>query len=117
MFAGVEGWGEGGLTALGRIDVGVCHTRGARSRRSCGLWGRRGRWGGGGSELKQRHGWLQKDNEVIGDIKCVEKCFLLRQILMLVGAFEQKRERRKIRKILSLLPCFPRSFTSFELMV
>ena len=33
--------------ALGRIDVGVCHTRGARSRRWCGWRGRRGRWGRG----------------------------------------------------------------------
>ena len=37
-------WGRAGR-ALGRIDVGVCYTRGARSRRWCGWWGRRGRWG------------------------------------------------------------------------
>ena len=37
-------------TSLGRIDVGVCYTRGARSRRWCVWWGRRERfllWGGG----------------------------------------------------------------------
>ena len=28
--------------------VGACYTRGAGSRRSCGVWGRRGRWRGGG---------------------------------------------------------------------
>ena len=39
--------GEGGGRALGRIDVGVCYTRGARSRRWCGWWRRRGRCGGG----------------------------------------------------------------------
>ena len=37
MFEGVGGGGGGGgargvFTALGRIDVGVCYTRGARSR-------------------------------------------------------------------------------------
>ena len=49
-----RGWGEGGgtervfqPTSSGRIDVGVCYTRGTRSRRWCGWWGRRGRWGGG----------------------------------------------------------------------
>ena len=58
MFEGVCGVGwrfggmfvEGGgglLTSLGRIDVGVCYTRGARSRRWRGWWGRRGRWGRG----------------------------------------------------------------------
>ena len=30
--------GGGGGRALGRIDVGVCYTRGARSRRWCGLY-------------------------------------------------------------------------------
>ena len=30
------GAAKGRLTALGRIDVGVCYTRGARSRRWCG---------------------------------------------------------------------------------
>ena len=61
MFEGVGGGrvgAKGFLTALGRIDVGVCYTRGARSRRWCGWWGRRGRWGGGGDELEQRHGWV-----------------------------------------------------------
>ena len=48
---GGKGWGAGAKgRALGRIDVGVCYTRGARSRRWCGWW-----WGG---ELEQRHGWL-----------------------------------------------------------
>ena len=44
MFAGVGGEGgtKGFLTALGRIYVGVCYTRGARSRRWCGWWGRGG---------------------------------------------------------------------------
>ena len=49
-------------TALGRIDVGTCYTRGARSRRWCGWWGRRGRLRGGegeGNELELRHGWLE----------------------------------------------------------
>ena len=34
------GGGEcaGGGRALGRIYVGVCYTRGARSRRWCGWW-------------------------------------------------------------------------------
>ena len=34
------------------IYVGACHARGAGSRRSCGVWGRRGRWrmGGGMNE-------------------------------------------------------------------
>ena len=41
------GTGGGGGRALGRIYVGVCYTRGARSRRWCGWWGRRGRWGRG----------------------------------------------------------------------
>ena len=48
------GGGEGGFpTALGRIDVyplGACYTRGARSRRWCGWWGRRVRWGALGGE-------------------------------------------------------------------
>ena len=30
------------------IYVGACYTRGAGSRRTCGVWGRRGRWRGGG---------------------------------------------------------------------
>ena len=47
------GGGKGFLTALGRIDVGVCYTRRARSRRWCRWWGKRGRWGGG-VELEQR---------------------------------------------------------------
>ena len=47
MFEGVRGVGEGGgrrfpTAFLGRIDVGDCYTRGARSRRWCGWWGRRG---------------------------------------------------------------------------
>ena len=29
------------------IYIGACYTRGAGSRRSCGVWGRRGRWRGG----------------------------------------------------------------------
>ena len=37
--------------ALGRIVVGICYTRGARSRPWCGWWGRRGRWGRGGVEI------------------------------------------------------------------
>ena len=32
---------EKSLKVLGRIDVGVCYTPGARSRRWCGWWGRR----------------------------------------------------------------------------
>ena len=46
----------GGGRALGRIDVGVCDTRGARSRRWCGWWVEGGGVGdGGGWELQQRH--------------------------------------------------------------
>ena len=41
------GRGARGEGALGLIDVGVCYMRGARSRRWCGWWGRRGRWGQG----------------------------------------------------------------------
>ena len=44
---GGVGGEEGFLTGLGRIDVGVCYTRGARFRRWCGWWGRRARWEGG----------------------------------------------------------------------
>ena len=40
------------LTALGRIDVGVCYTRGASSRRWCGAWERRGRLGAGGGGIE-----------------------------------------------------------------
>ena len=32
------GRGRGGR-AVGRIDIGVCYTRGVRSRRLCGWWG------------------------------------------------------------------------------
>ena len=32
------------------IYVGACYTRGARSMRSCGWWGRRGCWRGGMNE-------------------------------------------------------------------
>ena len=39
MFEGVGVEGKGFPTALCRIDVGVCYTRGARSRRWCGWWG------------------------------------------------------------------------------
>ena len=39
---GCRGRGGG---ALGRIDVGVCYTRGARSRRWCGWWGKVGALG------------------------------------------------------------------------
>ena len=61
------GWGVGGWwgakefsTALGRIDVGVCYTRGTRSRQWCGWWGRRGHEGGGGrgDELEERHVYM-----------------------------------------------------------
>ena len=51
MFEGVVGragnWGERFEPTLGRIDVGVCYTRGARSRQWCGWWGRRRRLGQG----------------------------------------------------------------------
>ena len=61
LFLGGEVGGKGFPTALGRIDVGACYTRSARSRRWCGWWGRRGRRGGrgGGSELELRCGWLE----------------------------------------------------------
>ena len=35
--------GERVSPTSGRMDVGVCYTRGAMSRRWCGWWGRRGR--------------------------------------------------------------------------
>ena len=38
----------GFTTAWGRVVVGVGDTRGARYRRWCRWWGRRGSWGGGG---------------------------------------------------------------------
>ena len=54
------GGGKGFLTGLSRIYVGACCTRSARSRRSRGWWRGRGRQGGGegggGDELKPRHG-------------------------------------------------------------
>ena len=54
---GVGGGECGGGRALGRIDVRVCYTPGARSRRWCGWWEKTGRWGRGGEwELQQRHG-------------------------------------------------------------
>ena len=47
-------------TALGRIAVGACYTHGARSRRWCGWWERRGPWGGAGAdELELRHGSVE----------------------------------------------------------
>ena len=51
--------------ALGRIDVGICYTRGAGSRRSCGWWERRGRWRGGGGINESYVMDGQKDNDVI----------------------------------------------------
>ena len=48
--AGEEGSGGGRRVSTGLccIYVRACCTRGARSRRSCGWWGRRGRWERGG---------------------------------------------------------------------
>ena len=51
---------------------------------------------GGGVELEQRHGWLQKDNEVIST---AWKCLLLWQISMLGGAFEQEGAGKRKRII------------------
>ena len=73
---GGGGWGgEGGggakgflKTSSGRIDVGVCYTRGATSRRWCGWWERRGRWGGGVNCSRGMDG----SRKIRGDIKCVE---------------------------------------------
>ena len=47
------------------ICAGAYYTRGAGSRRSCGVWGRRGRWRGGRgmNESYVMDGW--KDNDVI----------------------------------------------------
>ena len=45
MWRGGRRAGGGG--GLVRTDVGVCYTRGARSPRWGGWWGRRGRWGRG----------------------------------------------------------------------
>ena len=50
--------------------------------------------GGGEDELKQRHGWLYKDSEVISS---AWKCLLLWQISMLGGAFEQEEAGVKKR--------------------
>ena len=46
------------------IYVGAYYTRGAGSRRSCRVWGRRGRWRGGGgmNEIYVMDG--SKDNDV-----------------------------------------------------
>ena len=42
------------------IYVGTYYTRGAGSRRSCGVWGRRGRWrGGGGMNESYVKDWLE----------------------------------------------------------
>ena len=59
-------WGGGGgggalgskmfSIILGLIYVGTCYTRGARSRRWFGWWGRSGALG---NELELRHGWLE----------------------------------------------------------
>ena len=54
-------------TALGRIDVGVCYTRGARSRRWCGLWRRRGRFGGLFPGQCPRR-FIDSDREVMADV-------------------------------------------------
>ena len=69
VWAG-RGKGRGGLTGFGRIHVADSYTRGARSRRSCGLWGRRGRWERGGGELMLCYticGCMLYDDSVIQD--------------------------------------------------
>ena len=43
-------------TPVSRACVGACYTRGTRSRRWCGWWGRRRRWGEGG-----REGWTSAE--------------------------------------------------------
>ena len=87
MFEGVGG-GEF-PTTLCRIvyslDVGVCYTRGARSRRWCGWWGRRGRWGGTNRSYSMDG---KKNNEVIST-NCVVVVFitLLWQISFVGGIY------------------------------
>ena len=52
MFEGVGvGWG-GGEGFRSHRCRGLLYARGARSRRWCGWWGRRGHWGRGGWELQ-----------------------------------------------------------------
>ena len=78
-------------TSLGRIDVGVCYTRGARSRRWCAWWGRRGR---GGVSIAAAAPWivLEPDNTVISS---AWKCLIIRQISMLGAAFAHEGVGRK----------------------
>ena len=55
-----EGVGGGGFpTALCRTDVGVCYTRGARSRRWCWWWGMRGRGEVGGGRIGAK-AWMAR---------------------------------------------------------
>ena len=55
------------VARITHIYVGACYTRGARSRRSCGWWGRRGRWGGGvRGEMNESYVMVgEKDNDVM----------------------------------------------------
>ena len=41
-------WGKSYTPAVRMKICRACYTRGARSTRSCGWWGKRGRWRGGG---------------------------------------------------------------------
>ena len=67
MYRGGAGGGGRGGRAVGRIHVGVCYTRDGRSRRWCGWWGSRGRWGRGWvgiaaaawTSLKRKRGDIQ----------------------------------------------------------
>ena len=43
------------------IYVGACYTRGAESRRSCGVWGRRGRGRGGGGINESYVPWMARN--------------------------------------------------------
>ena len=86
-MGGARGGGEGILTAMGRIYVGVCYTRGARSRRWCGWRGRRGRWKWGGMNWSGGI-WMDHFNvrwgvygivHVVAEAGSVHPCQLLRR--------------------------------------
>ena len=66
---GWGGWGRGGRgfpTAFGHIDVIGSYRRGARYRRCCGWWDRRGVGRGGGGRMNWGYGMEGKQyNEVI----------------------------------------------------
>ena len=74
--------------------VRACFMRGARSRRSCGWWEKRGRWRGGltGVGGKNENYVMDglKNNDVIST---AYRCLLLRPISIVSGAFGQTRRK------------------------